>query len=297
MTIIQLIVRRRDALVRAALVLMATALVACEAKPFSVLAPGFGPRVGSALVSVTVPPFSRGLIREVTVRVTSAPADTSRMRAISRNMNFPSPGGNLSTGQISAIPIGLRRFTVRAFDTNNALRFQGFADSTVSTDRTQLVQVTFNRVGGSVDFLSAIDSGLLDTLVIDSLGVASLPPTSVLDVIELVSDPHHPSFGVLPVFSVTLGDRFSMDDTGRFTRLVTADQVPTGLRIFAAHLKDLSSNESIAFADTIVVEVDTLRTAKAAFDMRLVQDAQTLSTIFTQALPADSTIVVTIPQF
>lgn len=102
---------------RTVAMMLALLLVGCEAKPFNVVAPAFERREGSALISATVPPFSRGLIHRVEIRVTTAPTDTSRMRTITRNMNFPNPGGNLSVGQVTDILVGLRRFTVRAFDT------------------------------------------------------------------------------------------------------------------------------------------------------------------------------------
>ncbi len=271
-------------------------VMGCEAKPFNVVAPAFERREGSALVSATVPPFSRGLIQRAEVRVT--PADTARMRTITRNMNFPNPGGNLSVGQVTGILIGLRRFTVRAFDTVGTLRFSGFSDSTVSFNQTQLVQVNLGPIGGTVRFQTILNPGAIDFTVIDSAGIAALPSTSVLDVLELVDEPHHPSFAVLPVFSVALGERFTLDGEQRFTKTITASTIPTGVRRFVAHLKDLSSNQTLAFADTISVEIVASTTASAEFNLNLVEDTQTVIEIFTkQTLPPDSTIVVVSPQF
>ena len=279
--------------------MFALLLVGCEAKPFNVVAPAFERREGSALISATVPPFSRGLIQRVDIRVTSAPTDTSRMRTITRNMNFPSPGGNLSVGQVAGILVGLRRFTVRAFDTAGTIRFSGFSDSTVSLNQTQLVQVNIDPIGGTVQFQAIINPSLIDSTVIDSAGIAALPPTSVLDVFELIDDPHHPSFGALPVFSVALGERFLLDDQQRFTKTITASTIPTGVRRFVAHLRDLASNQTLAFADTISVEiVATSTAAEGDFDLRHVADTQTVIEIFTkQTLPPDGTILVISPQF
>ena len=75
-------------------------LCGCDTEPFNVVAPAFSRNTGSALVSVRVPPFSRGLIQRVTIEVTAA--DTGRIRTIRRNMNFPIPGGNLSTDALIA---------------------------------------------------------------------------------------------------------------------------------------------------------------------------------------------------
>ena len=280
------------------LAMCAFVLVACEAKPFNVIAPAFETREGSALISATVPPFSRGLIQRVEVRVTPAPTETSRMRTITRNMNFPNLGGNLSVGQVTDISIGLRRFEIRAFDTAGTIRFSGFSDSTVSFNQTQLVQVVLDPIGGSVQFQTILNPSLIDSTVIDSAGIAALPPTSVLDVFELIDDPHHPSFGELPVFSVALGERFTLDDQQRFTKTITASTIPTGVRRFVAHLKDLASFGTLAFADTISVEIDASTAAKGEFNLRHVEDAQTVIEIFTkQTRPPDGTVLVVSPQF
>ena len=64
-------------------------LLGCEVKPFDVVAPDFEAREGSAVISAIVPNFSRGLIQRVELKITSA--DTSRLRTVTRNMNFPIP--------------------------------------------------------------------------------------------------------------------------------------------------------------------------------------------------------------
>ncbi len=298
MTIIQTLTWTTEKLRHIVPFALATLLLACEAKPFNVVAPAFERREGSALVSATIPPFSRGLIQRVEVRVTSAPTDTSRMRTITRNMNFPSPGGNLSVGQVTDILIGLRRFEVRAFDTLGTIRFSGFSDSTVSFNQTHLVQVDLGPIGGRIEFQTILNPSTIDSTVIDSAGIAALPPTSVLDVLELIDNPHHPSFSELPVFSVALGERFTLDDEQRFTKTITASTIPTGVRRFVAHLKDLSSNQTLAFADTISVEIDATSSASGTFNLSLVEDTQTIIEIFTkQTLPPDGSIVVVSPQF
>ena len=276
---------------------MCVALLAgCEVKPFDVTAPNFEIRDGSAVVSAAVPPFSRGLIQRVELKVTTA--DTSRLRTITRNMNFPIPGGRLSVAQVSDIPIGVRRFTVRAFDTSGALRFRGHTDSVIVFDRTSLVTVNVDRVGGEVDFISTIDLELLESSTLDSSAIVGLAATSVLDVLEVVDNPVHPSLGLLPIFSVRLGDRFNKDLTGLFTRVVQVRQVPTGQRQFVAHLKDLASNQTTALADTITVEVDTVRAVDAVFSLLPVVDPAAVRAIFTQeTLPRDSSVVVVTPVF
>lgn len=277
------------------LVLLAV-LSACEVKPFDVIAPEFEAREGSAVVSASVPAFSRGLIQRVELKVTSA--DTSRLRTITRNMNFPIPGGRLSVAQVSDIPIGTRRFTVRAFDTAGALRFRGHSDSVIVFNQTSLITVNVARVGGSVDFVSTIDLESLQSGPLDSTAVVGLAATSVLDVLEVVGNPIHPSLSLLPIFSVRLGDRFNQDLTGLLTRVVKVNQIPTGQRRFIAHLKDLASNQTTALADTVVVEVDTIRAVDAVFDLRPVEDASVVRAIFTQeTLPRDSSVVVVTPVF
>jgi hypothetical protein len=75
-------------------------------------------------------------------------------------------------------------------------------------------------------------------------------------------------------------------------------QIPTGIRRFVAHLKDLSSNGTRAFTDTVITEIDTVNPKTATFNLRAVERAEDLSKIFRQpTLPRDSTIVVLTPQF
>ena len=268
----------------------------CDNKPFEVLAPAFRSEEGNALISVQVPPFSRGLIQRVTVRVTSA--DTARVRQIERDLNFPIPGGTLAVGEVVDIPAGKRRFTVTAFDTYEVLRFQGESDSTVATGRTKLVHVTLERIGGTVDFRAVIDMADIDASEMDSTALASLPLTSVLDILELIPQPHHPELAMLPLLSVGLGDRFTVGDDGIFSRRITVSQIPTGSRRFVAHLRDLSSNGLRAFADTLSVDVDTLRTVNAVFKLEMVKDPLVLFDIFSKTtLPRDSTVVVVTPEF
>ncbi len=272
----------------------------CNVEPFEVLAPGFRTEIGTALVSVQVPPFSRGVIQRLRIRVTAA--DTGRIRAIEREMNFPIPGGNLSVGQVADIPAGRRRFTVTAFDTQGILRFRGVADSVVASGQTALIQVGLERIGGSINFRSVVNAPAIlagdHPSVVDSTKLASLPSTSILDVIELIDQPHHVQLAMLPLVSVGLGDQFSASSTGSFSRVVRISQIPTGDRRFVAHLRDLSSNGSIALADTVTATVDTFSVAEAVFNLKLVVSSDGLLEVFTKTtLPRDSTIVVVTPTF
>jgi hypothetical protein len=277
-------------------VLISGLVTGCENEPFAVVAPAFRNETGTALISVSIPPFSRGLIHRVSITVSAA--DTERIRAIRRDMNFPIPGGNLAVSQVADIPPGRRRFHIAAFDTADTRgvpRFQGFADSTIIAGRTKLVQVTLNRVGGVVNFqaiLDTVDANLSEQIF------SLLPLNSVLDILELIHKPHHDALDVLPLVSVGLGDRFTTLAEGTFSRRVTVAQIPTGVRKFVAHLKDLSSNGTRAFTDTVITEIDTLNPENATFNLRPVQSAEDLSKIFRQpTLPRDSTIVVLTPQF
>jgi hypothetical protein len=270
--------------------------IGCDTKPFEVLAPILTKEVGHALVSVQVPSFSRGLIQRVRIGVTTA--DTSRLRPITREMNFPIPGGNLAVGEVADIPVGKRRFTVTAFDTEEVLRFRGFTDSVITSGRTQLVQVGLDRIGGTVRFQTVIDLAEMDTSRIDSTGLAALPLTSMLDILELIPQAHHPQVAALPLVSVGLGDRFSTIDGGVFSRTVTVAQIPTGTRRFVAHVRDLSSNLTRAFADTATAEVDTSSGVDVVFSMKEVVRLEDLLEVFTKTtLPRDSTVVVVTPQF
>ncbi len=268
----------------------------CEVKPFEIVAPDFEVRDGSAVVSAIVPTFLRGLIQRVELKITTA--DTSRLRTVTRNMNFPIPGGRVAVGQISDIPIGKRRFTVRAFDTSGALRYRGQADSSIVFNRTSLVTVKVERIGGSVDFVSTIDLATLENTGIDSVGIVGMAVTSVLDVLEIIPDPIHPSLGLLPIFSVRLGDQFKTDLDGLLRRAVTVQQIPTGSRRFVAHLKDLASNQTRVLADTVTVFVDTVSIIQATFNLEPVRDPSTIRAIFTQeTLPQDNSVIVVTPVF
>ena len=276
--------------------LLLPAWTGCDTKPFEVLAPTLTKEVGHALVSVQVPSFSRGLIQRVRIGVTSA--DTSRLRPITREMNFPIPGGNLAVGEVAGIPVGRRRFTVTAFDTDAVLRFRGFADSVVMSGRTLLVHVGMGRIGGTVRFQTVIDLAEMDTSRVDSTALAALPLTSMLDILELVPQAHHPQVAALPLVSVGLGDRFSTVNGGIFSRTVTVAPIPTGTRRFVAHVRDLSSNLPRAFADTTTVKVDTLRTVDVVFSLQEVVRLEDLLEVFTKTtLPRDSTVVIVTPQF
>jgi hypothetical protein len=271
-------------------------VIGCEVKPFEVLVPSFEIREGSAVVSVIVPTFSRGLIQRVELKITTA--DTSRLRTVTRNMNFPIPGGRLAVGQVSDIPIGVRKFTVRAFDTEGALRYRGHADSIIAFNQTSLITVSVDRIGGVADFVATIDLASLEGTGLDSVGVVGLAATSVLDVLEIVPDPIHPSLGLLPIFSVRLGDRFVEDLNGLLTRVVSVRQIPTGSRQFVAHLKDLASNQTTALADTVIVMIDTVSTVDAVFNLEPVGDPAAIRAIFTQeTLPQDNSVVVVNPVF
>jgi hypothetical protein len=268
----------------------------CEVKPFEIVAPDFEVRDGSAVVSAIVPTFLRGLIQRVELKITTA--DTSRLRTVTRNLNFPIPGGRVAVGQISDIPIGKRRFTVRAFDTSGALRYRGQADSSIVFNRTSLITVKVERIGGSVDFVSTIDLSTLENTGIDSVGIVGMAVTSVLDVLEIIPDPIHPSLGLLPIFSVRLGDQFKTDLDGLLRRAVTVQQIPTGSRRFVAHLKDLASNQTRVLADTVTVFVDTVSIIQATFNLEPVRDPSTIRAIFTQeTLPQDNSVIVVTPVF
>ncbi|MEE2754833.1 MAG: hypothetical protein VX910_12675 [Candidatus Latescibacterota bacterium] len=253
-------------------------------------------RKGSAVVSAVVPTFSRGLIQRVEVKVSTA--DTSRLRTVTRNLNFPIPGGRLAVGQVSDISVGVRRFAVRAFDTEGVLRYRGQADSIIVFNQTSLITVNVDRVGGVADFIATVDLALLEGTGLDSVGVVGMAVTSVLDVLEIVPNPIHPSLRLLPIFSVRLGDRFFEDLNGKLTRAVTVRQIPTGSRRFVAHLKDLASNQTIALADTVTVLIDTLNTVDAVFRLEPVGDPSVIRAIFTQeTLPQDNSVVVVTPVF
>ena len=103
---------------------------------------------------------------------------------------------------------------------------------------------------------------------------------------------------ILPLFSVGLGDQFSVQDDGTLSRRIRVSQIPTGLRQFVAHLRDLSSRGTLAFADTLIARVDTLSITEAVFQLRRVQSPEGLLEVFNKTtLPRDSTVVVVSPIF
>lgn len=271
-------------------------LLGCNAQPFEVIGSGdLRTETGSALVSAQIPSFARGLIHRVRLRV--AAADGNAIRTIEREMNFPIPGGSLSVGQVADIPTGKRRFTVTAFDTDGVLRFRGSADSTIAFGATELVQVNLQPIGGTVNFRTVIDLAVIGTGV-DAATLAGLPATSVLDVLELLPDAHHTRLAMLPLLSIGLGDQFSVLENGALSRLIRVSQIPTGNRRFVAHLRDLSSSGTLAFADTITATVDTLQVTEAVFRLRKVESSAGLLEVFNKTtLPRDSTVVVVTPVF
>jgi hypothetical protein len=278
------------------LALLVLAAVGCQNDPFLVVTPSLERETGAALVSVQVPPFVRGLIHRVSLQITAA--DTGSIRIIRRDMNFPIPGGNLAVGQVVDIPAGVRRFEVTAFDTADTSgipRFRGRADSVVHAGQTQTVQINLSRVGGSVAFVASLDTA---DASLDSSALAGLPLSSVLDILELVPDPHHSSLAMLPLASVGLGSHWTLLDDGVYSRRVTVSQIPTGSRRFVAQLKDLGSSGTVAFTDTLDSAVDTLGVKDAVFELHRVRSLSDLQAIFAQpTLPPDSTVVVIVPQF
>lgn len=269
----------------------------CNAQPFDVVGPGdLQTETGSALITASIPPFARGLIQRVRIRVSAA--DAGRIQTVDRDMNFPIPGGNLSTGQVANIPIGKRRFTVTAFDTGGILRFRGEADSTITTGKTELVQVNLNRIGGQIAFRTIIDFSTIDTTKVDTVTLASLPLTSILDLLEILPQASHPSTALLPLVSVGLGDQFSVAEDGTLSRQIRVNQIPIGQRRFVAHLRDLSSSGNLAFADTITAVIDTVGLTQAIFRLRRVESKEGLLEVFNKTtLPRDSTVVVVTPVF
>lgn len=272
-------------------------IIGCNAEPFDVIGPGsLEQETGSALVTASIPPFARGLIQRVRVRVSAA--DAGRIHTVERDMNFPIPGGNLSTGQVANIPTGKRRFTITAFDTDGVLRFRGIADSTITVGETELVQVNLNRIGGAIAFRTVIDFASVDTTQIDPVTLANLPATSILDVLEILPQAFHSRLTLLPLLSTGLGDQFSVAPDGSLSRQIRVDQIPTGQRQFVAHLRDLSSGGTLAFADTITATIDTITVSQAVFRLRKVVSNEGLLEVFNKTtLPRDSTVVVVTPIF
>ncbi|MBT3602631.1 MAG: hypothetical protein HN521_06130 [Candidatus Latescibacteria bacterium] len=272
-------------------------LIGCNAQTFDVVGPGnLEPDTGSALITASIPPFARGLIQRVRVKVSAA--DAGRIQTVERDMNFPIPGGNLATGQVADIPTGKRRFTVSVFDTDGVLRFRGGADSIITVGETELVQVNVGRIGGQIAFRTVIDFTTVDTTKIDSVTLAALPLTSILDVLEIVSQASHNKQALLPLLSVGLGGQFSVSATGVLSRQIQVNQIPIGQRRFVAHLRDLSSGGNLAFADTIIAQIDTLNVTQATFQLRRVESQAGLLEVFNKTtLPRDSTVVVVTPVF
>lgn len=272
-------------------------LMGCNAEPFEVVGPGsLQTETGSALITASVPPFARGLIQRVRVKVSAA--DAGRIQTVERDMNFPIPGGNLSTGQVADIPTGKRRFTVTAFDTDGVLRFRGQADSLITTGETELVQVNVSRIGGQIAFRTVIDFSTVDTSLVDTVRLANLPATSILDILEILPRAFHSRLTLLPLVSVGLGDQFSVLPDGALSRQIRVNQIPTGQRQFVAHLRDLSSNGTLAFADTIIATIDTVGLTQGVFNLRRVETSAGLLEVFNKTtLPRDSTVVVVTPVF
>jgi len=272
-------------------------MVGCNAQPFDVIGPdSLRTETGSALITSAIPPFSRGLIQRVRVRVSAA--DGGRIQTVERDMNFPIPGGNLATGQVANIPTGIRRFTITAFDTDGVLRFRGVADSTITVGETELVQVNLNRIGGAIAFRTVIDFTTVDTTKVDSLTLAGLAATSILDVMEILPTAFHTRLTLLPLLSVGLGDQFSVEGNGTLSRQIRVNQLPTGQRRFIAHLRDLSSGGTLAFADTITATIDTSSVSQGVFQLRQVETSAGLLEVFNKTtLPRDSTVVVLTPVF
>lgn len=276
---------------------MLIGMVGCNAQPFEVIGPdSLRTETGSALITSAIPPFSRGLIQRVRVRVSAA--DGGRIQTVERDMNFPIPGGNLATGQVANIPTGIRRFTITAFDTDGVLRFRGVADSTITVGETELVQVNLNRIGGAIAFRTVIDFTTVDTTKVDSLTLSGLAATSILDVMEILPTAFHTRLTLLPLLSVGLGDQFSVEGNGTLSRQIRVNQLPTGQRRFIAHLRDLSSGGTLAFADTITATIDTSAVSQAVFQLRQVETSAGLLEVFNKTtLPRDSTVVVLTPVF
>ncbi len=256
----------------------------CGSGPFQISGPSSDDEpVGFALVSADVPLYIRGVIQRVNVDITTA--DTSRMAPILREMNFPIPGGSLAAGEVTDISVGRRLFSVSEFDTQEALRFQGSVIDSIRPGQATTVSVPLNRIGGTLRFtasLSRVD-------ISDSLAVI-LEGTSVLDIVELGAKSDMPRLALAstPIVSFTR-------DGSVFSRQVTISQVPTGQRIFAGNLRDLSlGSRFLSFTDTVSATVDTEGVVDVKFSLqrvdRLLSDPEFV-------LPSDSTIVVISPNF
>ncbi len=115
----------------------------CGSGPFQISGPSSDDEpVGFALVSADIPLYIRGVIQRVNVNITAA--DTSRMAPILREMNFPIPDGSLAAGEVTDISVGRRLFSVSAFDTQEALRFQGSVIDSIRPGQATTVSVPLN---------------------------------------------------------------------------------------------------------------------------------------------------------
>jgi hypothetical protein len=264
---------------------MALALwMGCGSGPFQVTAPP-SPElpVGFALITAEVPLYIRGVIRRVRVEVTSA--DTSRLEPIRREMNFPIPAGSLAAGEVANVPVGRRQFTVMAFDTQEALRFQGSTVDSVKAGQATTVSVPLARVGGTVRFTATATRAVVS----DSLAVR-LAATSVLDVVELEANRDLPRLALASTPII----RFTQEGS-TFSRQVTLKQVPTGDRRFAGSLRDLSrGGRFVVFTDTVAAKVDTGGVVDVRFSLKRVERQLSEQEL---VFPADSTVVVVSPNF
>ncbi|MSS72256.1 MAG: hypothetical protein EXS64_12310 [Candidatus Latescibacteria bacterium] len=249
--------------------------IGCGSGPFQITGPPAAelPR-GFALITADVPLYIRGVIRRVQVEVTAA--DTSR-----REMNFPIPAGSLAAGEVANLPVGRRQFTVMAFDTQDALRFRGSVVDSVKTGQATTMSVPLARIGGTLRFTATVPR----TNAIDSLAA-----TSLLDIVELDASRDLPRLALAstPVISFTR-------EGNTLSRQVTIKQIPTGDRRFVGNLRDLRrGGRFVAFMDTVMAKVDTGSVGDVKFTLkalgRSLQDQEFV-------LPADSTVVVTSPNF
>ena len=256
----------------------------CGSGPFQISGPS-GPElpVGFALVTADVPLYIRGVIQRVRVEITSA--DTSKMSAITREMNFPIPGGSLAAGEISSVPVGLRRFRVTAFDTKEALRFQGSTIDSVRSGLATTLSVPLFRVGGRLRFTATLSSSEIR----DSLATV-LEGSSVLDIVELGASADMPRLALAstPVLSFTR-------DGDAFSRQVTIDLVPTGTRRFAGNLRDLRQGKgTVTFTDTVSAKVDTGDVVDVELSLKRLDRVLQLQEL---VFPRDSTVVILSPNF
>ncbi len=268
-----------------AAVCLALALwMGCGSGPFQITAP-LAPDmpVGFALITAEVPLYIRGVIRRVKVEVTAA--DTGRLEPIRREMNFPIPAGSLAAGEVANIPVGRRQFMVTAFDTQEALRFQGSAVDSVKVGQATTVSVPLARVGGTIRFTATVTRAVVN----DSLAVR-LAATSLLDIIEIGASRDLPRLALASTPVV----RFTQEGS-TFSRQVTIKQVPTGDRRFAGSLRDLSrGSRFVAFTDTVAAKVDTGGVVDVKFSLKRVERELSEQEL---VFPADSTVVVVSPNF